>query len=583
MSIAEKIAEAKSSQKELFKIVSEFSTKSKALLPTCHPCNDLPDLFGQYFTDKVSSIVDGFSSPNLPVPHPQGAVHFDDFELNCFEDIDAATVLKLRRTKTSAIDPLPYDLLVDCFPIVLQPLVTVFNMAMQCGIFPTQMKHALVLPLIKSPSLDPQSFSSYRPISQLSNFSKTLESILSLQINDYLFCNKLYNPFQSAYRHTETALLHVSSEISKFLDNGKIVFLVLLDLSAAFDTIDHDLLISVLNLRYHFTGKALALIRSYLSNRTFQVSVNGRLSRKYQSRVGVPQGSVLGPLLFNMFTGGHYDIFRKFGVQCHFPFSNNCTDESAARNLISALFSEVADYMHKMHLKLNTAKTIFLPITRHKTRSFRPLSLNSTFISPSTSARNLGVIFDTTLSFNDFVSNIRKSSFYHLRRLKCVKSFVPNNMFPSLIHAFISNRLDYCNSLLYCSPQYLIKKLQTVQNAAAKVLTGAKKFDSASDQLQLLHWLPVHKRILFKILILAHKIVHGLAPDYLASAISRRRTSYRLRTSNAPILQSDFYPRTRIGDRVLSTALLEWNKLPEALRIEARHDVFKGLLKTHLF
>ena len=175
------------------------------------------------------------------------------------------------------------------------------NDSLQEGTVPPTFKKAVVLPLLKKPDLDVEKLQNYRPVSNLIYISKLLEKVVANQIMDYMSANDLHEVLQSAYRSghsTETALLKIKNDIDLALDRGDGVFLVLLDLSAAFDTIDHTILIDRLETWRGITGTVLKWLKTYLSCRTQSVRVGESSSVDVHLKTGVPQGSVLGPLLY---------------------------------------------------------------------------------------------------------------------------------------------------------------------------------------------------------------------------------------------------------------------------------------------
>ncbi|WP_419610691.1 RNA-directed DNA polymerase, partial [Thiolapillus sp.] len=176
---------------------------------------------------------------------------------------------------------------------------------MATGIFPSCMKSAVVKPLLKKPSLDPNVLKHFRPVSNLPFVSKLIEKLVLDQLFRHLDHNNLWHTFQSAYRpkhSTETALLRVLNDLLTASDSGSISILTLLDLSAAFDTIDHSILLTRLDSTFGIRDLALSFFRSYLQDRTQVVTVNGIKSSPSLLTCGVPQGSVLGPILFILYT-----------------------------------------------------------------------------------------------------------------------------------------------------------------------------------------------------------------------------------------------------------------------------------------
>src|SRR5580700_8402102 len=205
------------------------------------------------------------------------------------------------------LDVIPTFLLKLCLDSLLLPITNIVNLSFSVPVFPSCFKHPIVRPLLKKPSLPPDDLSNYRPISNLSFVSKIIERIVASRINQHLKSFPSLSPFQSAYRKfhsTETALLRITNDILLSCDRQKVTALVLFYLSAAFDTIDHAILLSRLSTTFGITGNALSLLSSYLLDRTQSVVIGPGHDQSSPSPLltGVPQGSVLGPLLFCLYT-----------------------------------------------------------------------------------------------------------------------------------------------------------------------------------------------------------------------------------------------------------------------------------------
>ena len=187
-------------------------------------------------------------------------------------------------------------------------ITKIINISLDTGCFPNDWKEAIILPILKKAGLE-SSFDNLRPISNLAYISKLIERAVYNQIHDHLLCWNLYPILQSAYRQyhsTETALLKVFNDILMNMNSQRVTLLVLLDLSSAFDTIDHKILLERLSSKFGFRGKVLNWFSSYLSGRSYRVVLNGTSSDKYELNFGVPQGSCLGPLLFILYASNRY-------------------------------------------------------------------------------------------------------------------------------------------------------------------------------------------------------------------------------------------------------------------------------------
>ena len=205
-------------------------------------------------------------------------------------------------------------------------------------------------------------------------------------------------------------------------------------------------------------------------------------------------------------------------------------------------------------------------------------------VAPVKAASNLGVVFDDTMSFKAHISDVCKSSFYHLRNISRIRKYLTREATEMVVHAFVTSKLDHCNSLLYGLPKFVIAKLQSVQNSAARPVCMTRKFDHITPTSIDLYWLLIRHRIVFKILFLVYKSHNGKAPSYLSDLLTYRRSSYSLRSvSNGDLVEPSSKMRT-YGDRSFAVCAPGlWNSLPLSIRRSSSFDIFKSVLKTYLF
>lgn len=585
-------------QKALFREVDMLVHGRKAMiLPTNIVKSDLPAAFGDHFKSKVvnlrSSTTD--SEHLFALPENTCSVHLTEFILPDADEI--RSIVMRSPSKSCSLDPVPTVLLKECIDVLLPIIMSIINSSLASGSVPTVFKSALVTPCIKKPKLDANILNNYRPISNLRFLSKVLERAVLPQLLSYLHENKLYPEFQSAYRpchSTETALLRVQNDLLRILDEGNEAFLILLDFSAAFDTIDHCLLLQRLEKRFGFSGTVISWFHSYLNNRTQCVKIDSSLSPNYLLESGVPQGSVLGPVLFCLYVAPLEDIFTSHGIspmtyaddtQLYCVIQKHQQD--SARSTLENCIRDIKSWCSANKLVLNDGKTELLHIHSKFTRSLSTLpgiAVGDKIIAPKPEARNLGVLFDHNLSLKGQITNCCKVSFMALSNIAKIRRYLDQDQAEKLVHAFVTTRVDHCNSLLYGLPAYEINKLQRVLNAAARVVARPKPDDNIQDTLRRLHWLPVQDRIIYKILLLTYKVRNGLAPQYLTCLLNDYSTTRCLRSTTRNLLA---VPRTytkTYGDRAFSAVAPKlWNTLPAELKNSASVDIFKSKLKTFLF
>ena len=215
------------------------------------------------------------------------------------------------------------------------------------------------------------------------------------------------------------------------------------------------------------------------------------------------------------------------------------------------------------------------------------IRVGTTDIKPVSEVRNLGSWFDCNFSMSTHISKSCSAAFFWLHNIKRISKFLSRDKLETVLHAFVTSRIDYCNGLLYGLPDCEIAKLQRVQNAAARLLTSSRKYDHITPVLQELHWLPVRYRIHFKILLLTFKALNGMAPAYISDLINVRKPArYSLRsiTSGTLLLHPAGKMKKSFGDRCFSVAAPTlWNALPACLRNISSILIFKSRLKTYLF
>ena len=291
-------------------------------------------------------------------------------------------------TKSCELDPIPSKLLIECLDSILPSLTDLFNSSLASGIIPQCLKSALVTPILKKGYLDHNDLNNYRPVSNLCFIAKILEKPVLSQVSSYLNSHNLYNTCQSAYRpghSTETALLEVVNDLFLSLNKGNISVVALLDFSSAFDTIDHPILIHRLHTDFGFTDTVLQWLSSYLTDRTHYVSLSNHCSAFTHVHSGVPQGSVLCPILFTMYIKPMSAIIDSHSIIHHSIADDLQLQMSAPPDRISELLhstqsfiSDVKAWATANMLTLNDNKTELKLVTSKRTKHLQNLPISIT-------------------------------------------------------------------------------------------------------------------------------------------------------------------------------------------------------------
>ena len=409
----------------------------------------------------------------------------------------------------------------------------------------------------------------------------------------------LFPQLQSAYRSnhsTETALLKISSDILTVIDQGKAVLLSLLDLSSAFDSVHHGILLQRLEISFGIKGQVLSWLTSFLSERSYSVKCETSQSIPSPARHGVPQGFVLGPLLFLIYTADLPKIIESYGLSYHIyaddlQIFGSChpSDSATLTSRMSSCISDVRKWLSSNHLLLNTSKTNIMWITSQRRRHQapnHPIVIDGTTISPASKLRNLGVLIDPCLSMRPHISDTTAKCFSALRQLWSIRRCISEPVAKTLATSVIHSRLDYCSTILYGLPDNSLSKFQRILNATCRLVRNIRARDHVTPTLLSLEWLPIRDRINFRLAVIVFKCLHGLAPPYLnsylqlSSSIESRRS---LRSSSSSNLMLPSSHLKTVGARAFPVAAARvWNSLPSSLKSIPSLSTFKSALKAEL-
>jgi hypothetical protein len=526
------------------------------------------------------------SSPSMPLPTLAPV---------SLSEVDQ--LLRSTPTKSSPLDFIPTSLLITCSEVFAPIIANLTNLSFSQGAFPSRLKIAQVTPLLKKPGLDPNLPVNYRPISNLNTIGKLIERLALVRLCPHITSNPNFSSLQSGFRpghSTETAMLSVCNSLFTSVANRRTSLLCTIDLSAAFDTINHDLLLERLKSDFGLDGTTGSWLKSYLVGRQQFVKVGNSTGQVAQITSGVPQGSVLGPILFTSYMSPICRLIESHGISQH----HYADDSTLFIELDSAVvpppqlihcIEDLSLWCLHNSMQINPDKTEAMLIgpkakLQHLDQT-QPVSLAGTNISLSRSIKILGVTLDPQLSFDAHVSSICQSCNFHLRALRHIRPLLSLDLAKQLACSIVSSRLDYCNSLLSNTSQHNISRLQTVQNNLARIVCNVPPKTSAGPLLKQLHWLPIEQRIAYKIASTTYTVLENGSPEYLHNVLNPYVPTRCLRSASSHLLTAPHtgHLLSAANKAFFSASPHIWNRLSPATRSATSLPRFKHLLKTELF
>lgn len=442
-------------------------------------------------------------------------------------------LIHLKQSNCRGTDGIDGKILKLSASIITETLTYIYNLCIDKSCFPTMFKLAKVVPIFKSgDATDP---SNYRPLSILPVLSKPLEKHINHYLLDHFNENTLINPHQSGFRakHScHTALTSMTEEWLNNINENKFTGALFIDFSKAFDVIDHKLLLHKLEL-YGLSNNDLKLLDSFLKDREQTVCLNGNYSKFETITSGVPQGSVLGPLLFSLYIN---DLPLHVSIPCKL-FADDSSLHSSSINLTHLASSlqkganELQDWTELNHMALNPNKTTCMLITNRQKRQNLTSKLPQIFICNEavTEVQNhkiLGVIFDNNLSWKTHIHFISKTISRKTFQLSRIKHFLNLESRKIFYSAHIQSIIDYSSTLWDSASGNAMKPLISVQKRAIKTIL--LKSNISSEDYKKIHILPFLNRLKFNKNVFMHKILSGNAPEYLSSLFTTNIRVFRV-------------------------------------------------------
>ena len=544
--------------------------------------NDHFSSIGSKLASKIRNLYPNRNSIKQPSQFKENEFVFQPIE----ESYVYGVLNNLKTNKAVGLDKISARLLKDSSSVITPILTKLFNRSLISSTFPSTWKSGKVTALFKSG--DQSNASNYRPITILPTIRKVLEKAVHSQVYRYLIDNKILAPRQFGFRpkiSTEIALAHFTDTILANMDKGLVAGAVFLDLAKAFDTVDHSLLFEKLALS-GLSNDSVDWFKSYLTNRNQLTALANTVSSFKHVPVGVPQGSVLGPLLFLIFVNdlpyciNHCEISLYADDTVIYFSSNNACD---LENKLNSDLKHLCRWFNDNLLTLNVSKCKFVIYgSSSKVAKFDNVSItvNDSILDRIDSFKYLGVTIQQNLTWSEHIDNISKKFNQHLGLIRRIKFLLPKQARLTLYNSLVLPLLDYSDIVWGDKNSILMNNLQVLQHNAARLILDLPRHSSATEALETLEWKPFTYVENTTVVSLSLNVLTNLVDfDFNLTMISHLH-SHKTRQNNNYYLPR---PRTNWGKQQFTYhSVSEWNSLPIELKQSTNLNLFKSKLKQFI-
>ena len=468
------------------------------------------------------------------------------------------------------------------------PLTSIINNSIGTGIFPNELKRARVVPIFKKGSSENPN--NYRPISILNTISKIFERHVANQLREFLTENNIIHPTQSGFRKSHSclsALTYMIDTWMKEIDEGNIVGCIFLDLQKAFDLVDHKILLHKLKL-YHFSRETLAWFQSYLDARYQYVQHKSLRSNEKATSTGVPQGSILGPLLFLLYVN---DLPLSITNSSLDMYADDSTlyvsgkNKAAIQTFLQTDADNICNWCANNNMAINPSKSKCMVVgSKYKVKKAEELNItiNNESIQNVTNQKILGVNVDNHLEWNLQIKDVCCRINSKLYMFKMISPYISQDMKLLFYNAYILPIFDYCFTIWGTCNLAQLYKLSKLQKRAARIILNESFKAPSRFMFDQLSWLPLSQRFKYQIGILVYKALNNVGPFYFCNLVRMSgNDKYNLRSvSNRNLANSK--PNTSYLTRTFGyIGMNVWNNLPSEIRKKSTLSQFKVALYNH--
>lgn len=539
---------------------------------------EICEKFNSYFVDSVQQINDTIEDIQ------DCFANNDQFSgsWNMFHPISFETLCRAIDNigSSSGIDNVNLQVLKDSLEVTGEYLLGIINDSLEQGNFPSSWKQSTVIPIPKvSGTLKAEE---YRPINMLPIYEKVLEIIVKDQLLEYLNEQQILISEQSGFRQNhscESALNLLLYKWKQMIEEKKTIIVLFLDLKRAFETISRPVLLQTLS-KYGIGGCVLKWFASYLSSRTQVCQYGNSVSSAKPVPLGVPQGSVLGPILFILYINDMKKAIKHCDINL---FADDTVifiadkDENVAINKIREDIETLNKWLKIKKLKLNVQKTKSMIISNKKHINYTELKIDieGVDIERVNVFKYLGVHIDEKLTFRAHIDYVIKKiarKYGLLVRLNSQLTFW-SKIF--LYKTLVAPHIDYCSSVLFLASETHLKRLQRLQNKFMRHILNCNRYTHTVNMLDALQWLSVKERIVFNVMTMIFKLTNNLLPEYLTNIIKRGRNIHSYRTRQIDDIRVASFTMTTTQKSVYYSGIRIFNELPMDIKNARTVSEFK--------
>ncbi len=546
--------------------------------------------FTDYFTNVAKSLVDKLGTSNsnfkdyLKDPIAESIMLFPVTEVEVLDQINS-----LDSSKAAGAYDIPISLIKLLKNEIKKPLMTLTNLSFTSGSFPKSIKYAKVIPIFKANSKF--EVCNYRPISILPIFNKIFEKLMYSRVSDFITKHNILFPHQFGFqkhKSTSMAILDVCSKLVDAIENRKFSCCILLDFAKAFDTVNHEILLRKLDY-YGIRGVALDWFRTYLKDRTQRVFLDGELSEYNYNYHGVPQGSVLGPLLFLLYIN---DIPQSSKAMSFHLFADDtslfysCENLNDLEEIVNQELAKISDWLIANKLTLNTNKSNFMimkPRQKKLSKNVK-ICINNDSLRESDCVKYLGVLIDNNLTWSNHVKHVTIKVSKGIGILSKIRHYAPKNVLMNIYNAFVSPHINYAITNWGGTYPTILDELTKCLKKAARITNFKKQFEHSKPSFKALNTLNLEDTYKLECAKFFFEISKGQNTALFSSFFQKTKDQHHYGTRQARSGKL-YIPTVRTNYKkhfISYSGIKIWNSIPEDIRNSPSKKLFVKIYKRML-